>query len=141
LGQIFRRFPSNDDHATIAFRWDLFLMAGNPIKSEGACKGSANVYVAKIFSSPDGTMFESAGLVWIQAEGNDSNEVDFKGIDNYQILAGDPVTAQIERFLAGPNGSTGRRTETRCSSASERRRPRRRGASPLYCGGRLAGRR
>ncbi len=29
-GQIVRWYPENDDHADGKFKWDLFLMAGNP---------------------------------------------------------------------------------------------------------------
>jgi secreted PhoX family phosphatase len=104
-GQIVRWFPANDDHSTSAFRWDLFVMAGNPVTAEGAYKGSSNIHEGNMFNSPDGMMFDSAGLIWIQTDGDDSNEGEFEGMGNNQMLAGDPVTGQIERFLTGPNGS------------------------------------
>jgi secreted PhoX family phosphatase len=44
-------------------------------------------------------------LLWIQTDGDDSDEGDFAGMGNNQMLAGDPTTGQIERFLTGPNGS------------------------------------
>lgn len=103
-GQIVRWFPANDDHATSAFRWDLYVMAGNPIVGEGAYKGSANVNEGNLFNSPDGMMFDSSGLLWIQTDGDDSNEGEFEGMGNNQMLAGDPVTGEIHRFLTGPNG-------------------------------------
>ncbi|MEM9238622.1 MAG: PhoX family phosphatase, partial [Pseudomonadota bacterium] len=105
FGQIVRWFPANDDHATAAFRWDLYVMAGNPVTQEGAYKGSSNVTEGNMFNSPDGMMFDSSGLLWIQTDGNDKNEGEFEGQGNNQMLAGDPVTGQIERFLTGPNGS------------------------------------
>ena len=43
FGQVLRWYPANDDHATSSFRWDLFVMAGNPTTQEGAYKGSSNV--------------------------------------------------------------------------------------------------
>ena len=58
-----------------------------------------------MFNSPDGLMFDSAGLVWIQTDGNDDNEGEFEGQGNNQMLAGDPVSGEIHRFLTGPNGS------------------------------------
>ncbi len=104
-GQIVRWFPANDDHATAAFRWDLYVMAGNPVVAEGAYKGSANVNEGNMFNSPDGMMFDSAGLIWIQTDGDDSNEGEFEGMGNNQMLAGDPVSGRIERFLTGPTGA------------------------------------
>ena len=105
FGQIVRWFPANDDHGTAAFRWDLYVMAGNPVVEEGANKGSANVNAGNMFNSPDGMMFDSAGLLWIQTDGDDDNEGIFEGQGNNQMLAGDPVTGEIHRFLTGPNGS------------------------------------
>ncbi|MDV7141481.1 PhoX family phosphatase [Tropicimonas sp. TH_r6] len=104
-GQIVRWYPANDDHGTSSFRWDLFVMAGNPVVGEGAYKGSSNVNEGNMFNSPDGMMFDSTGIVWIQTDGDDSNEGDFEGQGNNQMLAGDPVTGEIQRFLTGPNGS------------------------------------
>ena len=104
-GQVARWFPANDDHGTAAFRWDLYVMAGNPVVSEGAYKGSSNVNEGNMFNSPDGMMFDSSGIVWIQTDGDDSNEGEFAGQGNNQMLAGDPHTGEIRRFLTGPNGS------------------------------------
>ena len=104
-GQVARWFPANNDHGTSAFRWDLFVMAGNPVVGEGAYKGSANVNEGNMFNAPDGLMFDSAGLVWIQTDGNDDNEGEFAGHGNNQMLVGDPHTGEIRRFLTGPNGS------------------------------------
>ncbi|KJZ17167.1 PhoX family protein [Loktanella sp. S4079] len=104
-GQIVRWYPSNDDHAADTFAWDLYVMAGNPTVHEDAYAGSANVNAGNLFNSPDGMQFDSTGLLWIQTDGDDDNEGDFVGMGNNQMLAGDPATGQIERFLTGPNGS------------------------------------
>ncbi|MYH57709.1 MAG: PhoX family phosphatase [Boseongicola sp. SB0675_bin_26] len=104
-GQILRWYPSNDDHATDTFRWDLYVMAGNPAVHSDAYAGSPNVSVGNMFNSPDGMMFDSAGILWIQTDGNDSNAGHFEGQGNNQMLAGDPVTGEIRRFMTGPHGS------------------------------------
>jgi len=104
-GQIVRWYPSNDDHAAETFTWDLYVMAGNPVVHDDAYGGSSNVNEGNLFNSPDGMMFDSTGLVWIQTDGDDDNEGDFAGMGNNQMLAGDPATGQIERFLTGPKGS------------------------------------
>lgn len=104
-GQIVRWYPAEDDHASATFTWDLFVMAGNPTVHKDAYAGSANVNEGNMFNSPDGMMFDSNGLLWIQTDGDDSNEGDFAGQGNNQMLVGDPVTGRIERFLTGPKDS------------------------------------
>lgn len=104
-GQIVRWYPDGDDHAATGFTWDLFVMAGNPTVHEDAFAGSENVNEGNMFNSPDGMMFDTTGLLWIQTDGDDDNEGDFAGQGNNQMLAGDPATGRIERFLTGPNGS------------------------------------
>ncbi|MEO9682948.1 PhoX family protein [Tateyamaria sp.] len=105
FGQIVRWRPSDDDHASSTFEWDLYVMAGNPNTQEGAYQGSSNINAGNMFNSPDGMQFDTTGIMWIQTDGNDSNEGDFAGMGNNQMLAGDPVTGEIRRFLTGPNGS------------------------------------
>lgn len=105
-GQIVRWRPHNDDHASSTFDWDLYVMAGNPtVHTEGPYAGSDNINAGNLFNSPDGMMFDTSGLMWIQTDGDDDNEGDFAGMGNNQMLAGDPVTGEIRRFLTGPNGS------------------------------------
>ena len=105
-GQIVRWRPHNDDHAASTFDWDLYVMAGNPnVHADGLYAGSANINAGNLFNSPDGMMIDSTGLIWIQTDGDDSNEGDFAGMGNNQMLAGDPATGEIRRFLTGPTGA------------------------------------
>ncbi len=104
-GQIVRWYPAGDDHAAPDFAWDLFVMAGNPSVHKDAYAGSANINEGNMFNSPDGMMFDANGMLWIQTDGDDSNEGDFAGQGNNQMLVGDPVTGRIERFLTGPKDS------------------------------------
>ncbi|WP_299208608.1 PhoX family phosphatase [uncultured Tateyamaria sp.] len=105
FGQIVRWRPHGDNHASNTFDWDLYVMAGNPKAQEGPYKGSSNVNEGNLFNSPDGMAIDSTGLMWIQTDGDDSNEGEFEGMGNNQMLAGDPVTGEIRRFLTGPKGS------------------------------------
>ncbi|QDC09150.1 PhoX family phosphatase [Oceanicola sp. D3] len=106
FGQIVRWRPSEDDHAADTFEWDLYVMAGNPeVYPNNEYGGSDNVTPGNMFNSPDGMAFDSNGLLWIQTDGDYSNEGEFEGHGNNQMLVGDPVTGEIARFLTGPNGS------------------------------------
>ena len=101
-GQIVRWHPNGGDHSVNGFTWDLFVMAGNPKLHSDAYGGSSNISTANMFNSPDGLKFDSNGTLWIQTDGNYSNKGEFEGHGNNQMLAGDPTTGEIRRFLVGP---------------------------------------
>jgi hypothetical protein len=89
----------NDD---TAFRWDLFLLAGDPAYD-------ARVPVDQpLFGSPDGIWVDPAGIVWIQTDiSNSSQNLASRGYDrigNNAILAADPRTGEVKRFMTGPRG-------------------------------------
>ena len=102
-GQIVRWRPNGGDHSSNGFAWDLFVIAGNPALHSDARGGSSNVDAGNMFNSPDGLKFDDNGILWIQTDGNYSNEKDFAGHGNNQMLASDPATGEIKRFLVGPN--------------------------------------
>ena len=101
-GQIVRWAPDGGDHAADTFAWDLYVIAGNPTVHADAYAGSGNVNADNMFNSPDGLAFDSQGRLWIQTDGNYSNEGDFAGQGNNAMLLGDPATGEIRRFLVGP---------------------------------------
>ncbi len=102
-GQIVRWRPDNGDHTSNGFAWDLFVLAGNPAIHDDLNAGSDNITADNMFNSPDGIKFDSNGLLYIQTDGNYSNEEDFDGHGNNQMLVGNPATGEIRRFLVGPN--------------------------------------
>ncbi|MCZ2723182.1 PhoX family phosphatase [Marinomonas sp. 15G1-11] len=102
FGQIVRWKPTNEDHTSNAFDWDLFLLAGNPAVYDDANAGSSNINQDNMFNSPDGLKFDSKGLLWIQTDGNYSNKEGFAGQGNNQMLVADTETGEIRRFLVGP---------------------------------------
>lgn len=101
-GHIVRWVPEQGNHAANGFRWDMYVMAGNPMVHSDLMAGSNNITADNMFNSPDGLKFDSAGNLWIQTDGNYSNEEGFAGMGNNQMLMGDPETGAIHRFLVGP---------------------------------------
>ena len=102
-GQILRWMPTSGDHTHQEFDWDLYLIAGNPtVHSGDLYAGSDNINAGNMFNSPDGIGFDQAGRLWIQTDGNYSNQGDFAGQGNNQMLCGDPQTGEVRRFLTGP---------------------------------------
>ncbi|MBN9887533.1 PhoX family protein [Salipiger abyssi] len=105
FGQIVRWRPEGEDHGAETFTWDLYVMAGNPAVYDNSYAGSENVTEGNMFNSPDGMAFSSDGMLWIQTDGDDSNEGEFAGQGNNQMLVGNPETGEIARFLTAPNGA------------------------------------
>ncbi|SEK86034.1 PhoX family protein [Pacificibacter marinus] len=104
-GQIVRWTPDDESHAADTFAWDLYVMAGNPDVYDNAYAGSDNVNAGNMFNSPDGMAFSSDGMLWIQTDGDYSNEGEFEGMGNNQMLVGDPETGEIARFMTVPYGA------------------------------------
>ncbi len=101
-GQILRWLPVDGDHTAEGFTWDLFVVAGNPAVHDDDRSGSDNVNEANMFNSPDGLAFDSKGGLWIQTDGKYTNEGDFAGQGNNQMLHADPASGTIARFMVGP---------------------------------------
>jgi secreted PhoX family phosphatase len=101
-GQIVRWMPEKSDHTSAIFNWDLFLVAGNPAIHSDFYAGSANITDENMFNSPDGLGFDDAGRMWILTDGKYSNEGDFAGMGNNQMLCADPTTGEVRRFATGP---------------------------------------
>jgi secreted PhoX family phosphatase len=102
-GHIVRWTEAGGDATATTFGWDIFLMAGQPTVTDGR-KPSANITPDNLFNSPDGLAFDSFGRLWIQTDGSYANSGDFANMGNNQMLAADPASKEVRRFLVGPSG-------------------------------------
>jgi len=100
-GQILKWMPKNS-HKEDDFTWEIFLLAGNPDNQQGLNKGSNNITSENKFNSPDGLAFDKDGRLWIQTDGSYSNKDEYEGMGNNCMLAANPKTGEIKRFLTGP---------------------------------------
>ena len=101
-GQIIKWNPNNNDHCSNLFEWSLFAMAGNPVIHNNNYAGTENIDKDNMFNSPDGLGFNKEGVLLIQTDGRYSNEGEYIGMGNNQMLCGNPITGEIKRFLVGP---------------------------------------
>ena len=101
-GQIVRWHPDEGDHASTAFPWIFFALAGNPQVHDDAHAGSKNITPENMFNSPDGLSFDTQGRLWIRTDGKDTDSGDYEGQGNNQMLVGDPMSGEIRRFILGP---------------------------------------
>jgi hypothetical protein len=90
------------DHEDTSFAWEVFLLAGDP-GYDAAVPANQSV-----FGSPDGIWVDPDGRVWIQTDiSNSSQNLASRGYDrigNNQMLAADPASGEVRRFLTGPRG-------------------------------------
>jgi secreted PhoX family phosphatase len=102
FGHIIRWRDADGDPASTRFQWDIFLLCGDPGHSAAAKKGNQRL----AFAAPDGLSFDQRGALWILTDSSAKNMVDpdWKNIGNNQMLAADPKTGDIRRFLTGPIG-------------------------------------
>ena len=66
-GQVIEFWPENGNHAELKFKWDLFLLAGNPDKA--LTKYNQNISDNGWLSCPDNCAFDNFGNLWIATDG------------------------------------------------------------------------
>ena len=101
-GHIIRWRERHNDKTSTEFEWEVFVLAGDPEYDDSV------EIDGDIFGSPDGLWFDHDGRLWIQTDISNSsqNRADrgYDNIGNNQMLAADPRSGEIRRFLVGPRG-------------------------------------
>ena len=102
-GHIVRLREAKGEHTADTFAWDVFLLAGDS-KYDPLVK----LDDADVFGSPDGLAVDDDGRLWIETDISNSSQLKadrgYDRIGNNQLLAADPSTGEIRRFLVGPKG-------------------------------------
>lgn len=105
FGQIVRWRYAGNDHAATSFQWDLFVLAGN--KASSALFNGEALGEDSIFACPDGLWCDANSRLWIQTDMGDIGppfEGKLEAFGTNQMLAADPKTGEVRRFLTGPWG-------------------------------------
>jgi len=103
-GQIVRWQEQGNNPSTNAFKWEMFVLAG-PEDDSQTLKGDS-LDRENQFCNPDGLWIDAERRIWIQTDMSESviNTGDFAQFGNNMMLAADPETGAIRRFLTGPVG-------------------------------------
>ncbi len=103
FGHIVRWQEAGNDPTATAFNWDIYVLCGDPASDEPAKQGNIK---GDLFCNPDGLWIAPNGTLWIQTDISSSKigKGDFAPFGNNQMLASDPDTGEIRRFLTGPKG-------------------------------------
>ena len=103
FGHILRWKERGGDPTATDFRWQVFVLAGNPAHKEPTHQGNV---IGDAFGCPDGLKFDSAGVLWIQTDMSSSvmGKEGYSELGNNMMLAADPISGDVRRFLTGPRG-------------------------------------
>ena len=98
-GHIIRWAEANGDHAATSFDWDIYVFAGES-GTQTVVEGETVVELdqSNLFNSPDGLWFDADRRLWIQTDGRWGDPW-----GNNMMLAANPDTREIKRFLVGPS--------------------------------------
>ena len=102
MGHIIQWTEDSDFDAS-TFRWKHLLLAGDPVNERPEARGNIR---GDIFACPDGLTLDARGVLWIQTDisSDDTNRGEMQRLGNNQMLACDPATGEVRRFLTGPVG-------------------------------------
>ncbi|MBL8346647.1 MAG: PhoX family phosphatase [Rubrivivax sp.] len=102
MGHIIR-WKEAGDFDSLSFEWNHFVLAGDPTLERAEAKGNVK---GDAFACPDGLWTDARGVLWIQTDMSTSamGKGDLKNMGNNMMLAADPRTGDIRRFLVGPVG-------------------------------------
>ncbi|MBL8312701.1 MAG: PhoX family phosphatase [Rubrivivax sp.] len=102
MGHIIR-WHEDGDHDAESFQWNHFVLAGDPANARAEAKGNVK---GDAFACPDGLWVDGRGVLWIQTDMSTSamGKGDLARLGNNALLAADPVTGEVRRFLVGPSG-------------------------------------
>ena len=100
MGHIIR-WQEDGDFDGSAFRWNHLVLAGDPANERPEAKGNVK---GDAFACPDGLAFDARGALWIQTDigPGQLNKGEMQRLGNNQMLACDPATGEVRRFLTGP---------------------------------------
>jgi uncharacterized protein len=107
MGNIIRWKDVNDFDG-VRFTWNHFVLAGDPAQTRPEAKGTIKGDLKdSLFACPDGLTFAPNGVLWIQTDMHASQmyKGELQAMGNNQMLACNPQTGEIRRFLTGPVNS------------------------------------
>ena len=104
FGHILRLREDANAAGATRFRWNFFALAGDPTLSEPQFKGNIK---GDAFGSPDNLYIDARGVLWIQTDMSGSliGKPPYANLGNNQVLAADPQTGEVRRFLTVPRGA------------------------------------
>jgi secreted PhoX family phosphatase len=93
---------ANSDHAATTFRWEMFLMGGNPADPKHGAKYGPGVKEGYL-AAPDNVAFDRRGHIWIVTDGQDDAIGAADSV--YACDLNGPRRASTKLFFNAPRGA------------------------------------
>jgi uncharacterized protein len=93
------------DHTADTYRWEFFLMGGDPARPEVAARYGSEVSRSGWLAAPDGVAFDSRGRLWIATDGMRTRLQPPVADGLYAAEAVGPGRAVTRHFFACPRGA------------------------------------
>jgi secreted PhoX family phosphatase len=150
-GHILELLPPGEgkdaDHAAAQFKWDVFILAGDPTAADQGAKYGEGISANGWFANPDNIAFDPQGRLWIAtdgapdfgiADGLYATEIDGPGRAVPKLMYAVPMNAEMCGPCFTPDGQTlfvavqhpAEKSETPGESHDPLARLRREGAAP-----------
>ena len=101
-GHIIEVTETNDDVSATSFKWDIFLLCGDPADPSTYFAGFPKERVSPI-AAPDNLNFDMAGNLWISTDGQPNA---IKQADTIQVVpVAGPQRGFVQTFLSVVNGA------------------------------------
>jgi uncharacterized protein len=98
MGQIIR-WKDQGDFSGETFQWNHLFLAGDPANERAEAKGNIR---GDVLAGPDTIAFDGRGVLWIGTDHDASGRGEFARMGNNALLACNPATGEVRRFLVGP---------------------------------------
>jgi len=100
MGHIIRWREAGDFDGE-SFAWEHFVLAGDPANARPEARGNVR---GDLFACPDGLAIDTRGVLWIDTDMGPKamHRGEFARLGNNAMLACDPASGAIRRFLVGP---------------------------------------
>ncbi len=103
-GHIVRWNEADNDPTSTQYTWQIFALGGDT--EHGRDLNGNALTEDNMFGSPDGLWVDADRRVWIQTDVAESSigRGPYQNMGNNMMLAADPFSGEIRRFLTGPIG-------------------------------------
>lgn len=102
-GHIIELTEAGDNYAATSFRWDIFLLAGDPTKDTSVFAAGYPTDKISPVASPDNITFDLAGNMWIATDGQASS-IGYNDAVHAVPVEG-PMRGALKQFFSAPAGS------------------------------------
>jgi len=93
------------DHTADTYRWEFFILAGDPGKPEQGAKYGPGLSPSGWLAAPDNVAFDPRGRVWIATDGMPTQAQPPAADALYAADTAGPGRAVTRRFFAAPQGA------------------------------------